>query len=209
MKVVIFGATGMVGQLLTQAALDAGHVVVALVRSPDKLGDLAKRISVIEGEYFDVEAQRQTLKGADAVLTTIGPPRTRAKNNGEYTKAMETLISVMEAELVSRIVSLGGAAIKLGDDKLNFSSALMRSIFNLTSGANYRDKENEQNILFQSSLDWTLIRPPQISKSEGVFTSTFDKVGGWKVDTQQLAEYMVAILTDRATFRTAPFVATV
>jgi uncharacterized protein YbjT (DUF2867 family) len=37
MKLAIFGATGRTGRPLVQQALEAGHEVVALVRTPAKL----------------------------------------------------------------------------------------------------------------------------------------------------------------------------
>ena len=35
MRIVIFGANGQTGRLLTQRALDAGHSAVAVTRRPD------------------------------------------------------------------------------------------------------------------------------------------------------------------------------
>ena len=37
MKLAVIAATGRIGHGLTQEALDQGHHVIALVRSPDKL----------------------------------------------------------------------------------------------------------------------------------------------------------------------------
>ena len=37
MKVAVIGATGPTGMCVVQQALDAGHEVVALVRSPEKM----------------------------------------------------------------------------------------------------------------------------------------------------------------------------
>ena len=36
MRIAVLGATGRVGRLVTEQALDRGHEVVALVRSPQK-----------------------------------------------------------------------------------------------------------------------------------------------------------------------------
>jgi putative NADH-flavin reductase len=209
MKVAIFGSTGMLGMLLTKVALEAGHDIVTLVRKPEKLGGLASQIKVLKGDYFSPKDQRATLEGVDAVLTTIGPTLKRGQNQGEYTLAMQSLVAAMQDTSVQRIVAVGGAGLKLGDEKLSFGRAIMRQILRLGAGADYADKENEHNVLFRSSLNWTIVRPPQIADATGKFTPTLDKVAGFKVDAGQLAKYMVDSLEDTATIRTAPFVATV
>ena len=78
MRTVILGATGQIGLALTHHALQAGHEVVAMVRQPEKLGALADRVSVVVGDYLNPADQIKALAGADAVLTTIGPPMSRA-----------------------------------------------------------------------------------------------------------------------------------
>ena len=37
MKIAVIGATGQTGQCVVQQALDEGHEVIALVRSPEKM----------------------------------------------------------------------------------------------------------------------------------------------------------------------------
>ncbi|MEM7270972.1 MAG: NAD(P)H-binding protein [Pseudomonadota bacterium] len=209
MKITIFGATGMVGKVLTDAALEAGHEVTALVRSPDKLGPLAKRIRVIDGEYFSTEAQGEALSDAEAVMTTVGPRMKRGPNQGEYAKGMQALVNAMEAASVRRIVAIGGAGLKLGEEKLSFRRAVMRQILTAIAGASYKDKEREHNLLAASELDWTIVRPPQIAPAKGALTPTLDQAAGMKVDTRQLAGFMLACLDDPSTIRTAPFVATI
>lgn len=175
MKLAVFGATGTVGRAILQEALAANHTVTALVRSPEKIAASSDQINIIMGDYFDADARGQTLDGADAVLTTIGPPMKRAPNNGEYAKAMTVLVGQMQNAGIKRIVAVGGAGLRIGDEKLHLSRRLMRLMLRLAGGKGYWDKEQEHNTLSAS----------------------------------QLAGYMIAIINDAETVRTAPFVATV
>ncbi|MEM9570388.1 MAG: NAD(P)H-binding protein [Pseudomonadota bacterium] len=209
MKILILGATGMVGKVLTRAALAEGHQVTTLVRNPHKLGNLEQNVTVIEGEYFDRETLLSAISGVDAVLSTIGPPMKRTPNSNEYTDAMQSMISAMQDNAVKRIVAIGGAGLRLGDEPIAFGRAMMRRVLILLSGANYLDKEREHNALFSSDLDWTIVRPPQITDAEGELTVTSDKVQAFKVDTCQLARFMLDCLEDDSTVKTAPFVSTV
>ncbi|MBN3846269.1 NAD(P)H-binding protein [Paraburkholderia sp. Ac-20342] len=61
MKLVVFGATGTPGRLITAQALDAGHVVTAFVRSPEKLGEFAARVCVATGDVSDRAAVEQAM----------------------------------------------------------------------------------------------------------------------------------------------------
>lgn len=209
MKLLVLGATGKVGKVLTRQALSKGHTVTALVRSPQKLGDLESKITVLKGEYFDHQCLSNALKGVDAVLTTIGPPMKRSPNANEYSDAMKSLVNAMEENSVTRIIAIGGAGLRLNNEPIAFGRAMMRRILILLSGANYLDKEKEHNVLFSSDLEWTIIRPPQIADAKGEFTVTTDKVRSFKADTEQLTDYMLACLDNDSTVRTAPFVSTV
>ncbi len=53
MKLVIFGAGGKTGTLVTQQALDAGYEVVAYVRRPDSVTLEHENLKVVVGELND------------------------------------------------------------------------------------------------------------------------------------------------------------
>lgn len=73
MKLAILGATGQTGKPLVQQALDGGHQVVAIVRSPSKLEDMKHdNLTVVEGNIFSDEDLANHLVGIDAVLSTLG-----------------------------------------------------------------------------------------------------------------------------------------
>lgn len=109
MKLAVFGATGTLGTFLLEEALAENHQITALVRSPEKISAFADRVTIVAGDYFDGDARAKALDGADAVLSTIGPPMKRAPNNGEYTQAMRELIGQMQNAGIARIIAVGGA----------------------------------------------------------------------------------------------------
>jgi dihydroflavonol-4-reductase len=72
MKVFVTGSTGMLGNNLVRALLDAGHEVRALARSPQKaareLGDTRARI--VTGDMTAVAAFADALSGVDVIFHT-------------------------------------------------------------------------------------------------------------------------------------------
>ncbi|MFD7662562.1 NAD(P)-dependent oxidoreductase [Streptomyces sp. NPDC059788] len=73
MRIAVLGASGRVGRLLVDQALERGHQVVALVRTPDRVAVPASR-QVVDVRQADV-CSPQTFPGlddVDAVVSAIG-----------------------------------------------------------------------------------------------------------------------------------------
>jgi uncharacterized protein (TIGR01777 family) len=76
MRVVVTGATGMIGRALVRGLRDRGDTVVALTRNPDHaVGVLGEGIAV-HGWPAPTQAPppSQSLSGADAVVNLLGEP---------------------------------------------------------------------------------------------------------------------------------------
>jgi uncharacterized protein YbjT (DUF2867 family) len=74
MRVTVFGASGGIGHLVIQQLLDDGHQVTALVRTPAELALTHAHLTVVTGQLSDRHALEQAVSGADAVISTLGPP---------------------------------------------------------------------------------------------------------------------------------------
>jgi uncharacterized protein YbjT (DUF2867 family) len=74
MRLLILGATGGTGRALVGQARERGHEVTAFVRAPQKLGPLADRVTVRQGDPRSVVELRAALPGHDAVVSALGPP---------------------------------------------------------------------------------------------------------------------------------------
>lgn len=69
MRVFITGATGFIGGHLVRLLCDAGHQVVALVRSPDKAGALRQLgVELAPGDVTDRASLVAPMRGADALF---------------------------------------------------------------------------------------------------------------------------------------------
>ncbi|WP_433524500.1 SDR family oxidoreductase [Nocardia pseudovaccinii] len=74
MTVAVTGAGGQLGRLVVEALLREGATpVVAIVRDPQKVADLAERgVEVRQASYDDAEALDRALAGVDRVLLVSG-----------------------------------------------------------------------------------------------------------------------------------------
>jgi nucleoside-diphosphate-sugar epimerase len=71
LKIALTGATGFVGRALIPKLLEKGHLVSALVRSPET-ANLPSSIKMVRGDLHDASALRQFTAASDVVLHVAG-----------------------------------------------------------------------------------------------------------------------------------------
>lgn len=107
MDIVIYGASGMIGQRITQEALKHGHKVMAVVRDPSRITISDPNLTVRAGTIFDANDVAQTVAGHDAVINATSQ---MANQPGEtYSDAARALIDGMDRAGVRRLLVVGGA----------------------------------------------------------------------------------------------------
>src|SRR6266508_4046571 len=105
MNVLIFGATGQTGQLLTRRCIAEGHEVTAFARDPARL--TIRGVRVMQGDVLDAAAVGRAVAGQQAVLSALGtadrglPP--------VLPVGIRRILDAMEGHGVWRIVALSAA----------------------------------------------------------------------------------------------------
>jgi uncharacterized protein len=210
MKIALLGSTGFVGKVLLKKALIANHIVKVLVRDQEKLGNYANKVEIIQGEYFDPEKLKLVISGTEAVISTIGAPGKNSPSKEEYIKAMQTLISIMKDLNIKRFILIGGAATRNKKNEIfGWRQNLLKFIINTFLGKHLiQIKQAEFQILLQSDLDWTIVRPPRIVSSFTKHTLNIDenKLYRSKVMVDDLAEFMLDQLVSDKWIRKTPLV---
>ncbi len=189
MRIVVFGANGGTGRLLTQQALDSGHEVVAVTRNPGQFPLAHPRLTVAEADVHDRPAVAQAVDGADAVLSTLGVPFTR-RPISIYSAGVASIVAAMEQHGVTRVVvvSSAGTEPRRHEGAGFLMNRVMQPLVTATIGrTTYADMRAMEAYLRDSELDWTVIRPsglfdaPAVSRydlredhADGVFTSRAD-----------------------------------
>src|SRR4051794_28989840 len=95
MKLVIFGANGQTGKLVTKQALAEGHAVTAVTRHPEAFPLCHERLHVLGGDVYDPKSVEQAVEGQDAVLSTLGVPFT-GKPITVYSQGMAHIVQAMK-----------------------------------------------------------------------------------------------------------------
>ncbi len=211
-QITILGATGMVGKSLLRKAIYNRIKVKVLARSKEKLQDFAEAIEIIEGNYFDTDKLKKALEGSEAILSTIGPPMVGKLSKDDevsYINALAYIIKQMQSNKQSRWISISGAGVKRTNENLPLARKLMRVSLMAASKSTITIKDRELQLLEESNLDWTNIRPPMIKeKVAGEFVADENKFLGMAVDVNQLSDFMITEMTKNEWLRNAPVVGT-
>jgi putative NADH-flavin reductase len=168
MHIAIFGATGVTGRCLVEQALDQGYDVTAFARNPASVTTQHVRLSIVRGDVFDSATVRQAVANQDAVLCTIGGHDRlrvalsgRPREPGLCTISTRNILDAMKMFGVSRLICL--SAWGIGDSKGRVPVIFRNAIFPLLMKEEYEDKEAQEQLIQQSNLDWTIVRPSRLT----------------------------------------------
>lgn len=102
MEYFVTGATGFVGGALVEQLVEAGHDVVALVRTPEA-ADLPEPVRVVEGDITEKASMRDAMAGVDGVFHLaawyqVGDPdvETAERVNVEGTRHVLELVDELD-----------------------------------------------------------------------------------------------------------------
>jgi putative NADH-flavin reductase len=211
MKLALLGSTGFVGMHLLEDALSEGHDVRALVRDPEKLGDYKDRVEVIQGDASLIGDLEKAIIGTDAVVSTL-PPVMNGNDPKYSAHLMEGLVGLLEKNGIKRFIHIGGAAHGGGtNENWTLGRRLLRFYLNLVCKPVLIAKQLEWEVLRKSDLEWTLVRPPKISKEkpDGQIAADEKNLARTQVNVEALADFMLDQITSGTWVRKAPLVASV
>jgi len=161
MHIVIFGANGPTGRLLTAQALTAGHDVVAVTRRPEEFPLREFGLDVVGGDVLDQALVDSVVDGSDAVLSTLGVPFTK-KPVEVYSRGAEHLLDAMKRHGVPRIVVVSSGAVTGEDEPTGgflFNRVLQPYVTRVLGRTVYDDMRRMEATVTTSDVDWTILRP--------------------------------------------------
>jgi uncharacterized protein YbjT (DUF2867 family) len=206
MKLAIFGATGVVGSALLNQALDAGHHVQVLARTPAKITRTAHNLTVIPGDAKDPGAVAATVAGCDAALSTLG-----GFADPDSIRIGTALITAALRDAgIQRIIIMQGFHLDFPGDPNNVGRKLVLPLLRLGSRTLIADSRAMAIAIQASDLDWTVIRAPRVTRRPATGSTRVGqlRIGPWNsVTNEDVADLMLRCLTDPATIRTAPMIA--
>ena len=211
MKLTIIAATGGVGRQVLHQALNAGHDVTAVARNPAKLqaevlASGAGRVVTADLASPDALALESAVAGADAVLSALGPHNN--SDAGIAAPGTAAIITAMRAAGTQRIVAISASPVATtpspghpnpprhdpGDGFImrHAGVRIAKALF----GKVYDDLAAMEDLLRDSGLNWTILRPPQLTSKPltGHYRTAvgYNVRGGRSIPRADVAHYMLA-----------------
>mgnify|MGYP000043873095 CR=1 FL=1 len=209
MKITLLGATGYLGSKVLER-LQNEHEVNCLVRTPSKLQETSAEI--IQGDFKDPAMLEKALEGAEVVIYALNPDKDPSvkPNLSQYVRAFQTLVDLCQQKGVGRFIAISGASVPIpGEVKIPFQRRLIRPIMKTLIGRNVKVKDEEARILYESLLNWTLVRPGLIKKEKpGKFRVELKDLPSSSVDRAQLVEFISELIQSDEFTRKGPLVGT-
>jgi putative NADH-flavin reductase len=205
-RIAILGGTGRIGAYVLDLALDQGHQVHALARSPQALADRTG-LTVTAGDALDPVAVAETIGGANAVLSALGPRG--AKTPGLLAGAAWNIVAAMEKTGARRLicVSAAGAFISADPD----SSWLVKLILPRIFAKPFADTRQMEDLIRASDLDWTLVRATRLVNRPGTgayrVRPDYPPPHGNTIARADVAHFLVAVLTEHTWSHASPAIA--
>ena len=207
MKLLIFGSTGKTGRELVNQALDAGYEVTAFARNPQKMEIRHDRLTVVKGDITDADSINVAVPGHDAVLSALGSPGL-AKST-ELSDGTRRIVASMESSGVKRLIF--ESTVGVGDSSSHATVFARWFFFPVVIRNVLADKEIQERIIKESSLDWAIVRPGRLTNGpkRGIYREG-DAISGTAVATSisraDVAEFMLRQVTDNAYLHKCPAV---
>jgi putative NADH-flavin reductase len=172
--------------------------VTALVRAPEKLGDLAGRVRVVAGDVLDGGIVSDAVDGQDAVLVALSAAH---RKRAPAVNALGTLnvIRSMQRYAVRRLIVLSASGTQPGRDP-NLPWIFDRVVKPVLLSPAYDDLRRMETSVRQSELDWTIVRVSGTlndGPARGTYRAEpgYSLPGGRRIARADVAEYMLDQLT--------------
>jgi putative NADH-flavin reductase len=167
-RLLVLGATGGTGRQIVAHALEAGHEVTAVARRHAPPAPPYDRLRAVSADLTnDAGALAEAMKGQGVVISALGKGQS-FRSERLIQRSMPTILSAMRAQGVRRLIFT--SALGVGPS-IQDAPLVPRLMIRFLLGDIYADKVAGERLIEQSDLDWTIVRPPQLT--DGPLTRTY------------------------------------
>ncbi|WP_007519207.1 NAD(P)-dependent oxidoreductase [Pseudofrankia saprophytica] len=167
-RVVVFGASGKIGQSVVNEAARRGHQVTAVARDEAKLAKLPRKAQSAAGDATSRDSVYSLADGADAVVVAIG-----GNDKKVWANAARTMIDALSklGDSAPRLIHVGhGGTLEDGQgarvlDDPEFPNGLRKDA--------QGQAEALDALRAAKGVRWTVICPPPVNLAQGKRRDTY------------------------------------
>ena len=176
MNLTVFGASGGIGTHVVDLAAQRGHQVRAVYRATPETPPPGQAEILVAPDIFDPGFVAGAIRGADVVVTAVGPnfatrhnPRTTMTSPSDlHQRLARTLIPAMkDSGAPARLISVSTGSMGPGDPVMGAGPRLLFRFFRTVVAPNLgrvgQDLRAMEDELAASGLDWYALRPVKLT----------------------------------------------
>ncbi|MFB7251469.1 NAD(P)-dependent oxidoreductase [Microbacterium sp. NPDC056234] len=159
MHIVVIGANGRTGQLVTRQAVRDGHHVTAVARNPDAAG-LPEGVEPVQADVVR-SADIELPPDADAVISTLGKNTTHDRTPVSAAGTKHVMTAMRRAGVRRLVVTSASPVLRRANGEPLWFRATVRPVVRWTGRRIYPDLEEMEEALRRSDGDvnWSIVRP--------------------------------------------------
>ena len=205
-NILIIGANGGIGRQTVDLALSEGHRVTALVRNPAKLPLTHPNLKIVRADVTQPLSLSNLFAGHDAIISTIGvsggfkDPATNL-----YSQGALNILREMKQSGPRRAFFISASAVETNPLLPFFVRLVSKYIIQKLLSNMYADLRLMEKLVKETDLDWTIVRPPQLtdSKVTGNYRIAVNRFlrNGLKLSRADTAHFMLSHIQSEDMFR--------
>lgn len=204
----VFGSSGKTGLCIVKQALANSYKVKALCRNPDSIPFKNTLLRIFTGSLLDKIQVHKTIEGSDAVICVFGPMK--PYNDIFCAEATENIITSMMDAGIRRLICQTGALIGKTPVRRSLFMRLLMKTYNGKFPESARDRDMQEELIMESPLDWTIVKPPRLtnSKRKGKYSTGENlKVSAFSsVTREDAADFILSMLESDSFLKRLPII---
>ena len=176
MNITVLGASGAIGSQFIDLATQHGHAIRAVYRTMPSVSPRGQVEILVNPDIFNLSFVMQAIRGADAVVTALGP--NFAQHHNALTKMISppdihqrlahTLVRAMQsAGTPTKVIAVSTGSMGPADATMGLGPRLVFGFFRTVIARNLRlvgkDLSAMEQELAGSGLDWYAVRPIKLT----------------------------------------------
>ncbi len=162
-RVLIIGATSRSAAELIPQALERGYEVTALARRPEAVEFEHERLTVVQGDVYDVATLAAAMRGDEVVISMVGPrvdPMKEVEFMDLYTVGTANIMQAMREVGDTRLLVASSLAVENELPTAKPAGNELGTMWIWNARRLYRDMQEMEALVRDSGLDYVILRPP-------------------------------------------------
>lgn len=206
-RVLVIGGSGGIGKQCIRVALDRGCYVTAILRTPSKLTIQHPNLNIVQGDVNSPAQIIPYLKNKDVVISAVGASGglLADKPTTLYSDIAKLILSKLDNVANTHIFLISASGVELSPVLPFYVRFFARYVLQKLLRHMYSDLLKMESLVKQSSANYTIIRPPQLTDGEAtenyrVAINQFLR-NGLKISRADVAHFIINHIDDSAISR--------